>query len=195
MANDTDLRSNFFGTITGRHGADVSGGGNVGSMLLAAFGPSKRDASRPNTAAAAKSLGVSQRTVQRWLAGAGHERQKPKATTLAKISKRARQASTTKAGRARAVAQTFGKKLPTGMRMKVYGMQGPGDPSYDRLRTVNFDLDDPNLSKGFLNAWVDGGDQGALRWLSDNAEETYGMDGWHFGRVDDVDMLGPYGRD
>lgn len=192
----SELQSKFFSTITGRRDANVSGtGGDVRGMLLAAFGPSRRNADRPNTAAAAKSLGVSQRTVQRWLAGTGRERQRPKTDTMAKIAKRARQASTTKAGRSRALRQTFGTKLPQGLRMSVYAMQGPGDPGYDRLRTVPFDMDDPNLSKAFLNAWVDGGDQGALQWLAKNSADTYQMDEWHFGAVYNVKLEGPYGRE
>lgn len=189
--------SKFFSAVTGRQSADISGStsGSVSGMLLAAFGPSKRNTAKPDTAAAAKSLGVSQRTVQRWIAAENRQHQRPRADTLSKLAKKARQAASTKAGRRRAVAQSLGGKAPRGMRLSLTGVQGPGDPSYDRLRTVNFDLDDPALSQAFLNAYADGGDKGAVTWLEQNADETYNMDGWHIGQVDEVGIFGPYGHD
>lgn len=192
-----DRRSSFFQALTGRANADVTGsaGGDVRGMLIAAFGTSKRDATKPDTAAAAKSLGVSQRTVQRWLADPTRQHQRPRTETLKKLTTRARQAATTKRGREKAIRDTLlAKGLPTGMRVSVTGQQGP-ERAYARFRTANFDLDDPSLSSGFVTAYIDGGDQGAIDWLRDNSDLTYNMDRWYFGEVEDVDIRGPYGRD
>jgi hypothetical protein len=193
-----DRRSSFFQALTGRAGADVSGtaGGDVRGMLIAAYGASHRDPAKPDTAAAAKSLGVSQRTVQRWLADPTRQQHyRPRADLLTKLSTRARQAATTKRGREKAIKDTLlAKGLPTGMRVSVTGQQGP-ERAYARFRTANFDLDDPSLSYGFVTAYIDGGDQGAIDWLRDNSDLTYNMDRWHFGDVEDVEIRGPYGRD
>ena len=195
-----DRRSSFFRALTGRANADVTGstGGDVRGMLIAAYGASRRDSSKPDTAAAAKSLGVSQRTVQRWLADPTRQHQRPRTETLNKLTTRARQAATTKRGREKAIRDTLlAKGLPTGMRVSVTGIQGPArDYAYERgMRTCNFDLDDPSLSSGFITAYIDGGDQGAIDWLRDNSDLTYNMDRWYFGEVEDVDIRGPYGRD
>jgi hypothetical protein len=195
MADDS--RSSFFQALTGRSGADVSGSstGDVRGMLIAAFGSSRRDAAKPDTAAAAKSLGVSQRTVQRWLADPTRQHQRPRTETLGRLATKARQAATTKRGRQKAIKDTLlSKGLPTGMRVSVTGQQGP-ERAYARFRTAAFDLDDPSLSSGFVTAYVDGGDQGAIDWLRDNSDLTYNMDRWYFGDIDDVDIRGPYGRD
>lgn len=191
-----DLRGKVFSALTGRRNADVSGSsrGDLRGQLVAAFGSSKRDASKPDTAAAAKGLGVSQRTVQRWLAPSSKQHQKPKAETLKKLTTRARQAATTKTGRARALAQTLtAKGVPPAMRFTVAGNQGT-EPQYHRPRTVNFDLDDPQHAQAFIDAYVDGGEQGALDYLAKNADEIYGVPGWSFGDVTNVDLSGPYGR-
>ncbi len=187
----------LFQSLTGRAGADVSGSpeGNLRGMLLAAFGPSRRDSSRPDTRTAAKSLGVSQRTVERWLADPGKQHYRPRAASLEKVTKRARQASSTKRGRERAVRQArqAGVGHPEGARVSITGDQGP-EKQYARFRSTNFDLDDPGLSDGFVQAYIDGGDQGAMGYLRDNADAAYGMDRWHFGSLDDVSVQGEYGR-
>ncbi|WP_298462682.1 hypothetical protein [uncultured Cellulomonas sp.] len=164
-------------------------------MLIAAYGASRRDSSKPDTAAAAKSLGVSQRTVQRWLADPTRQHQAPRAATLHKLTTKARQAATTKRGRAQAIKQRPGG-TPPAMRVSVTGEQGPRPgPGYTRYRTANFDLADPTLSQGFINAYVDRGEAGAMQWLKDNADQTYNVDRWHFDNVDDVNIRGEYGRD
>ncbi|TFF04352.1 hypothetical protein [Cellulosimicrobium funkei] len=193
-----DTRGRLFQALTGRRGADVSGAGsNMRGMLLAAFGASRRDPSKPDTAAAAKGLGVSQRTVQRWLAPSTRQHQRPKPATVQKLTTKARQAATTKTGRARALAQVAAARgLPSGgFRVGVTGYQGLElDPSYARVRHVPFDLDSPELTQGFLNAYVQGGEKGAMGWLTKNVDEIYGVDRWEFGRIDSIDVTGLHGR-
>lgn len=199
MAKDRDLAQNdtrnaFFRALTGQGGADVQGGSLKG-MLLAAFGGSKKDRDRPDTAAAAKGLGVSQRTVQRWLAGEGHQRQLPRPTTMKKLTTRARQAASTRAGRARALADARHQLTRRGFQIRISGVQGPQPgPDYMRPRTTGMNLDDPQLAAGFLDAWERGGDAGAQRYLID--QQVY-YDTWAFESIDDIAILPgqPYGSD
>lgn len=191
-----NTRGIFFRAITGRRGADVDGtdSGGIRGKLLAAFGSSGRDATRPNTAAAAKGLGVSQRTVQRWLAQEGQERTQPRASNLKALNARARQAATTKRGRQQALATSRANILGNrGMRFTVNGVQGPDHgPGYARLRNVNFDLS-PDQAQAFLAAWQQGGDAAAQQYITSNAPDIY-HDSWVFEHINDVNISGIYGR-
>ncbi len=130
---DPGRRSTIFGALTGRSGASVSpgrGAPDVRGLLLAAYGFNKRGGL--NTADAAKDLGgVTQRTVQRWVATEGHQRiGKPRADTLQKLAKKSRQAATTQRGRKAALASfratSKGKALANrGGHLRVRGHQGP----------------------------------------------------------------------
>ena len=64
----SDLRGKLFTALTGRD-ADVSGqaGGDLRGMLMAVGGASRRTKSGIDLTKAAKSLGVSRRTVERWV--------------------------------------------------------------------------------------------------------------------------------
>lgn len=191
-----DPRGQFFQAMTGRDGADVSGsrGSDITAMLLGAFGASRRHPDRPDTAAAAKALKVTQRTVQRWLATSDHQHQRPRAATLSTLVTRARQAATTKAGRARTAQQSTRGAIghvTKGMRVVVSGRQGVS-PDYFRQRSANFDID-PDLAPGFVQAWVDGGDAGASRWLVDHCESTYQVGSWAFGTIDQVRIEPEFG--
>ena len=96
-----DLRNTLFAVLTGRQG-DVSGkaGGDVRGMLMAVGGSSTRTKSGIDLTAAANKLGVSRRTVERWVktaqTGTG---QRPSAPHAKALAAKARQAATTKAGR------------------------------------------------------------------------------------------------
>lgn len=189
-----DTRNAFFRALTGSSNADVQAGAGASlrGMLLASFGGSKKDTSRPDTAAAAKGLGVSQRTVQRWLAGEGHQQQTPRSDTLKQLTRRARQAATTQRGRARAISGQRDKLIREGFRLNVAGVQGPEPgPSYMRQRTTAMNLD-PTQAAGFLSAWTKGGDDAAQRYLIDN--QIY-YDTWAFEHIDDLSLEGPYGGD
>ena len=190
-------RSALFQALTGRAGADVSGAptADLRGMLLAAFGPSPRDPTRPNTALAAQRLGITQRTVQRYLAAEGRERiGRPRPDILRRISTAARQAASTQRGRAAAVRDVRDSGLPRwGMSLTIRGLQGP-DPDYQRRRTVTMNLD-PDHAGAFIDAYVAHGENGALGYLADNAEHVYQIESWHFADVTDVDLGGPYGAD
>jgi hypothetical protein len=163
-------------------------------MLMAAFGPSSRDPNRPDVAAAARGLGVSARTVQRWLAPPGRQRiAHPRPQTMQAITTRSRQAATTRRGRSRAIAAPQGRAAAQasrrGMSLRITGSQGV-DPDYNRRRTTIWHLD-PNNAGALQDAWVRGGDQGALDWLSAHSD-IYGVDSWNFDGVDNVEARGLY---
>src|SRR3546814_10083193 len=119
----SDLR--LFESMTGRTG-DVSGaaGGSLTEKLQAAFGPGKRGAP-VNVKAAADALGVTPRTVQRWISG---QIRTPKADHSKALTRMARQAATTKAGRKAAMASRRGDRASRfGATVRIQGTQGPMD--------------------------------------------------------------------
>ena len=90
----SDLRGKVFAALTGRH-ADVSGrtDGDIPGMLLAVGGPSSKTKSGIDLTKAAKALGVSRRTVERWVktakTGVGQRPSSPRAHILAPKSREA----------------------------------------------------------------------------------------------------------
>src|ERR1035437_46918 len=101
------LRGTLFTAFSGRN-ADVSGdaGGDVAGMLLAIGGPGKTKSGIDLTAAA-KELGVTRRTVERWVTTA-NEKSKLTGANLAKVVTKSRQAATTQKGRRAAGARGRG---------------------------------------------------------------------------------------
>lgn len=177
------FRSSLFTALTGRPTAD-GGGRDVNSQLITAFGASPRDPSRADTAAAAKSLGVSQRSVQRWIAGQGIS-----AKHRGTVARRARQAMTTKRGRARVLAQTAGAGRPPGRKgqgLFVGGVQGVTSSVIDnyRDRETGVVLSDADL-EDMRQTWVEHGDEGAAAWLHQHWDSHY-VGGWHFTEIDDI---------
>lgn len=177
-----NARGLIFRALSGRSGSDVSGrGGDLRSMLIGAFGTSPRDPSRPNTKAAAAGLGVTPRTVQRWLAGEGQERiSQPRPATMRALQRASRQAASTRRGRAAAVGGVRARAAKRGLALRIRGNQGH-DPAYRRRRTTQWNLH-PAQAEGFLSAYEQGGENGALQWLSGHPE-LYGMDSWGFGDI------------
>lgn len=187
-ATSQEFRESLFGVLTGRK-IKGSGRGDVRAQLIAAFGASARDSSRPNTAAAAKGLGVSQRSVQRWLkTGGGLSPSHNK-----KLQRRARQAMTTKRGRQQALAATQRagvKPRPPGMGgrgLKVGGMQGvtsslEGDY---RDRDTAVIIKDEELQE-LRGVWAEGGDTAAAAWLHQHWDEHY-VGKWHFKSIDSIE--------
>lgn len=191
IAQDRQARSAVFSGLSGRQGAEVgSSESSVRGMLIAAFGTSKRDPSRPDVKAAAKGLGVTTRTVQRWIASEQKQHQKPKATTLGKLTKRARQAVTTRRGRAAAV-KVARQKYAAGTRVTTTGTQGISQ-DYARPRTVSFDFDTPEMSQAFFDAYEKGGEKGAMDFLNSRADEGYGVSSWYVGSLDSLTLSEPY---
>lgn len=188
-------RGLFFTALSGRRDADVSGTsrGDLRGMLLAAFGPSRRDPARPDTRAAADALGVTPRTVQRWLAAPGRERiVTPRGPIMARIAAASRAAATTKRGRAAAIAATRASNIAKhGLRVTIHGVQGPRPDSVGGVRDRKAAMRlSPEHANAFFDAYESGGENGALGWLAGHSEEVYGIDGWFFGDVKGVD-LGP----
>lgn len=172
-----------FTALTGRPTAE-GGGRDVRSQLITAFGASPRDPSRPDTAAAAKALGVSQRSVQRWVAGQGIS-----ARHQSTVARRARQAMTTKRGRARVLAQTSGAGRPPGRKgqgLFVGGVQGVRSSIMDnyRDRETGVVLSESDL-EDLRQTWAEHGDAGASAWLHQHWDSHY-VGGWHFSEIDDV---------
>lgn len=181
------FRESLFGVLTGRQ-VEGAGGGDVRAQLIAAFGSSGRDPSRPDTAAAAKGLGVSQRSVQRWLKkggglSTGHNEV---------LQRRARQVMTTKRGRQRAIAasQRTGKTSrpvgKSGKGLRVGGVQGIVTETEDdyRDRETSVMVTDEDLD-ALREVWAEHGDAGAAAWIHSHWDEHY-VGKWHFQSIDDV---------
>lgn len=182
------FREAVYQFVTGRQGAAGAAEGDVRAQLIAAYGTSPRDPSRPDTAAAAKSLGVSQRSVQRWVKRGGGLSTQHRST----LDRRARQAMTTKRGRARALAaaqRTGSNKPPPGSKgrgISVGGVQGVvssiSDNYRDRDAAVQVTSEDLEQLQQF---WVEHGDAGAAAWLHQHYDAHY-TQGWHFQDIDDI---------
>ncbi len=183
------MSSQFFGTMTGRTG-DISGRpdpANIKDQLLAAYGPGRR--SEVNTAAAAKDLGVSQRTVERWIAPQGRQRiTNPRLGTLATLAGRAKQAATTKTGRRTAMrtvrVSKQGKSLAKyGGKLTIDAVQGP--KNYERDRAITLELT-PDQVEAMWAAYEQGGDKAMVGWLNGRGDDYVG--GWSFLQINDFDL-------
>ena len=195
---DPGRRSKIFGALTGRSGASVSSGRaapDVRGLLLAAYGLNKRGGL--NTADAAKDLGVTQRTVQRWVATEGRQRiGKPKADTLQKLAKKSRQAATTQRGRKAALASfrgtPKGKALANrGGHLRIRGHQGPSaaGKTYKRDRQIQLELTPADV-EAMWSAFEQNGDEGVSKWMTNHADEQY-VAGWEFERSDEMGIDRP----
>ncbi len=186
----TVLRGTLFSAFSGNP-ADVSGraDADVRGMLLAIGGPGKTK-SGIDLSAAAKELGVTRRTVERWVTTAG-ERSKLGGANLAKVRTQSRQAATTKQGRRKAVARVRDAGGPGGSSIARYGSkitlkgsQGPAAAGKDYLRNRSISLQlDPESAQGMFDAYAEGGDKGFVSWMEGYAGDTY-VDGWSIGSID-----------
>lgn len=198
---DPNRRSPMFTGLTGRGGADVTGKASatpdLRGMLRAAYGPGPR--SDVNTTAAAKSLGVSKRTVERWLASSSSASSisKPKAQTLSKLVAASRKAATTKAGRIRAMktmrnSQEGKRLMKHGGVVQVKGVQGVHHKKhYVRWRAVNFppqDILSPAEIDALWKSYEQNGEEGASQWLTSYARQNYAA-GWEFEKIDSVRLI------
>ena len=198
---DEHRRSSLFRGLTGRQGADVSGKAGTSpdlrGMLLAAYGPGARGG--VNTAAAAQDLGVSRRTVERWVAPEGRQRiAKPKADTLRKLSTKSRQSATTRQGRRAAIKSVReskqGKSIAKyGATVRIQGKQGVagGGGFYIRKRSIQIPPDQGGMSpddvEALWSAYERGGDKELSAWLTEYASNRY-VDGWTFESIDDISI-------
>ncbi len=184
-----DQKKLIFEALTGRKGASISSKeGNAKSMLIAGFGTIRKGETVVDTRKAAKSLGVSQRTVQRWIKGTN----KPASTHLEKLKTRSRQAATTKRGRERAVksssrAQSFAAK---GAMVRIEGTQGPGD--YKRKRSTQISLS-PEQFEQLMESYAIQGDEAAVKKLENFYSSNY-VDDWSIGAIDTIRIDENLGR-
>ena len=178
--------TSLFQGLTGRQGTPT--GGSIRGLVVAAFGTTKRGG--PNTRAAAEHFGVSQRTVQRWIAGEDRkQRNKPRADRFSELRMRARQAASTKKGRARALTESRSRfSTRKSARMTTHGVQGPasGGKGYARPRTVTLELGPADIDALF-DAYETGGDKGAQEWLERHHSMNYVPD-WHFESIDRISL-------
>lgn len=191
-----DLRSTIFSALTGRQ-VDVSGraGGDLRGMLMAVGGPSSKTRSGIDLTNAARTLGVSRRTVERWVqtaqTGAG---QRPSRTHATSLARQARRAATTRAGRRAALASTTVRQITSrGARLTITAIQGPhaAGRDYMRNRTTQLELD-PTAAEAMLTAWENGGDRGFMSWAAGHWDQEYLPD-WRFESVGDIELQRPFG--
>ncbi len=159
-------RGAVFAALTGRRG-DVSGVVRVCGACWLRSRARRAGRGEVDTRAAAVALGVSQRTVQRWLRS---ERETGRAgirsENLTRTQKASRQAATTRQGRRRALqdARTRrNRQRPVTVRVK--GDQGPRNSGkgYVRNRTTGAELD-PEQHDAMLDAYEAGGDRGVAEY-------------------------------
>lgn len=183
----TERRGSFFSALTGRKDAEVSGkSDNTMGMLRTLF--SKSDG-KINTRQAAKDLGVSQRTIQRWVKGTQH----PKTDNLARLNTKSRQAATTKAGRRKAVAQAHnGKFSQKGAKITIRGHQGvPGSNAngdkYARYRAATLKMT-PDEMQDLMHAYAETGDAGVHDFLQQHYSNNYGAGEWNMDFINKIDI-------
>ncbi|MDN5779667.1 MAG: hypothetical protein L0H96_22515 [Humibacillus sp.] len=181
-AHTSSTRETLFGFMTGRQAGGALGDGDRSAQLIAAYGASRRDPDRPDTAAAAKGLGVSTRSVQRWLKGGGIS-----AGHADKLRTVSRQAMTTKRGRERAARLAGAPKLPPGRNaVTVTGEQGviSGDTGNYRTRDSTVQFTNADLQT-MQQLWVEHGEDGAAAFLHQHFGQHY-VEGWHFRSIDEI---------
>jgi transcriptional regulator with XRE-family HTH domain len=174
-------RNAVFEFFTGQDYTTVS---STPASMLRFLYEGKTDRHPVDTKTAAARLGVTQRTVQRWVKGDS----KPRPELLKKLTDRTRQSVTTKRGRA-ALVKKAKAGLPGDRRtLIVHGVQGlsadPQDMSYNRNGNSHIHLSDDE-QQGLLDAWGDGGDKGALSYLEGIYDQPGRYEpGWRFHGVD-----------
>ena len=186
--SDKKRRGLFFNAFTGR-GGDVTGegSGNIREKLQAAFGTNRRGG--VDTKTAAQKLGVSQRTVQRWITTSGKETNRPSSKHLKTINQKSRQAATTKRGR-RAIVNGLKSGSKHGKFVSIGAMQGPRKAGTEYFRDRDVTLpgplspDDTNM---LLDAWAEGGDDAAMEQLRDLYGDRY-LEDWDFGEIYDINL-------
>lgn len=188
------LRNRLFAALSGIRGADVTGQGeDLRGMLLAVGGPSSKTRSGIDLTKAAAQLGVSRRTCERWVrTAATGQGQRPSAGHAKTLTRKARQAASTQAGR-RAAVQAVRKRqvYNRGARLAIRGRQGPAraGKSYQRDRVTQVALD-PADAEAMLAAYEQGGDRGFIDWATATWDQQY-LDDWGFQTVEEIEILSP----
>lgn len=180
----------LFKNVTGHSHSDITGEAmqNSPRSMLEYLYPGRTDRQQIDTRLAARRMGVSQRTVQRW----AKENRIPREEPLKKLRTKTRQTVTTKAGRTR-MAKRLRAAAPAAVgnqRIVVHGLQGPTDNPHatgsDRPRYGNANLTmSPEQQAAFYEAWASGGDQAAQEYLTGLFDGGY-VDGWRFHGIDGI---------
>lgn len=132
--------------------------------------------------AIASQLGVSTRTVQRWASGKG----KPSKGNAGRLDGLRRAPEVR-----RAVAPRKRGGLRRDAKLKIDGYQGPisGPNDHRRQRLVTGWTVDGEHMNQMIDAWESGDDAAAAGALKDWFETEYGVSGWEFGEVDELDFV------
>lgn len=177
--NSRAFGATAFSFLTNR---PAPGSGDRTAQMIAAFGRSPRDPARPDVAAAAQKMGVTRRSVQRWLSGGGMSR-----AHTDRLNRDARQAMTTKRGRA-AVAKAQGPLRPppgaNGVTLK--GVQGVVSDlaAHFRHRDTTVQLSEEDLDR-LQSLWVEHGTQGVEAFMQQQLDRRY-VSGWQVESMDDL---------
>lgn len=194
----TSLTGRLFQAITGVGAGAVEPGADLRSMLLAVGGPSRltKDGERARTKSgidltrAAEQLGVSRRTVERWLkaeeTGTG---QRPSAAHAKTLATKARQAASTQRGRRDSLAHSGirGDVAQGTTAVQLLGRQGI-DSDYISRRHSAPRLE-PHDALAMLDAWERGGEKGFRDWVDANWARVYIIDKWQVESIEDVRIL------
>src|ERR1019366_3478083 len=190
-----DLRGKLFTAITGNSEADVTGKGDVRGMLMAVGGSSSKTKSGIDLTKAAANLGVSRRTVERWVkTAATGQGQRPSPQHAKLLAGQARKAATTKAGRRAAVQVVRDRKtMARGARLAIKGLQGQlrNGKDYPRNRLTQLTID-PDAAEAMLNTYEQGGDKAFMTWATNFYDQEY-LEDWGFQTVDSIEIESPYG--
>ncbi|NAZ88455.1 hypothetical protein GTR00_20525, partial [Kineococcus sp. T90] len=190
------LRGAVAGFVLGRPAPGAGAGRrDVRAMLLDAYGPSRRDAQRPDLAAAAEDLGMSARQLQRWVRGETvPARTNPR---LQKLVRRARAALGSRAGRRRALGRHPAPAPAAAggaLKVRVGGVQGVLSSNDDQYRDrVTETQMSPEEFAQLQQVWAEHGHRGAVDFLHAHFDRTY-VTNWHFESIDSVEWAGPRGR-
>lgn len=176
-----EFRDEAFKLATGRN---APAAGDSRSQLLAAYGPSRRDSTRPDTRAAAQGLGVHQRTVQKWL-----QQDRVPERRHKDVQRAARQAMTTKRGRRRVLRDIRRQPTPRAtpnQGLKIGGRQGVEsdiDLNYrDRSTNVGFTNDD---LAHLQDVWAEHGSDGVSAFLHQHMDKRFEQS-WHMDSIDSI---------
>jgi len=195
------VRQAVFTALSGQAG-DVSGkvDGPLLDMLRSVGGQSKRTQSGIDLTAAAAKLGLSRRSVERWV----RSDLKPSADHAMLLAKKSKQAATTQAGRREATAERrVAATAARRVRVSITGMQGPNIPAkfrnqdhrdrgYIRLRTTQMVLT-PEDAQAMYDAYERAGHKGFMDWAQQHWGANY-LEDWSFLEVKDVRLDGHDGR-
>lgn len=182
QAQGVAWRERAFSFVTGRD-ARGAASGDRRAQLIAAFGSAQRDPNRPDVRAAAEGLGVSTRSVQRWLTGGGIRPAHAK-----ELADKSRQAMTTKRGRARAARAAGVPSPPRGANaIKINGMQGvvsSTDGNYrDRDTAVQLRPED---AQRMQDLWVEHGEAGVDAFIHEHWDRRF-VNEWHFQSINTLE--------